>query len=308
LATQLDQQLLRQAQSVKDPALLALAHRLLGITSYQIGETLLAREQLEMALSFYDRERDRPRALLLGVDPGSGSLTYLGMTLWILGYPEQALKKGKEGVASGQGLAHANCGNEVFLATVHQFRREAEKVQRAAENVIAVAADQGFALWSGIATFFRGWAMIEQGHGENISQMREGLAAYRATEAQVQRPQQLSLLAAACTKTGRLDEGLDALNEASAVAEQNEEHNWDAEIHRLRGELLLKQEDSNEGEAQRSFQRAIEIARKQSARSWSCARRRALRGCSTNRVIVRRHARCSRRSTAGSPRASTPPI
>jgi predicted ATPase len=190
------------------------------------------------------------------------------MTLWILGYPEQALKKAEEGVASGQGLAHPNCGNEVFLAAVYQFRGEAEKVRRAAENVIAVAAEHGFALWLGIATFYLHRAMIEQGYGENISQLREGLAAYRATEAQIGRPQQLSLLADACTKTGRLDEGLDALNDASAAAEQNEEHNWDAEIHRLRGELLLKQRDSNAGEASRCFRCAIEVAQKQSAKSW----------------------------------------
>jgi hypothetical protein len=166
---------------------------------------LLAREHLETSFSLYDRERDRPRSLLIGADPGSTSLAYLGMTLWTLGYPDQALKKGIEGIALGQGLAHPNCGNEFFLAAVHQYRREADKVQHAAENVIAVAAEHGFTAWLSIATILLRWAMIEQGHGdENIVQLREGLAAFRATEAQVGRPYHLWVLADACAKTGRL--------------------------------------------------------------------------------------------------------
>jgi len=268
LASELDQKLLLHAQRARDPGLLSVAHWLRGITCFEIGEMLLAREHLEKSISLYDRERDRPRAFLLGVDPGSGSLGYLGMTLWILGYPDQALKRGKEGVALAEGLAHPHCGNEFFLSSIHQFRGEAVEAQRAVDNVIAVSAEHGFTLWLALATFQRQSAMIEQGQGdENISPLREALAAYRATEAQVGRPHQLWQLAGAYIKTGRLDDALDALNEALTVAEQNGDHNWEAEIHRLRGELLLKKEGSSGPEAQRCFERAIEIAQKQSAKS-----------------------------------------
>jgi predicted ATPase len=269
LASELDQKLLLQAQSAKDPGLLSLAHWLRGITYREIGERPLARKQLEKSIFLYDRERDRPRAFLLGVDPGCGSLGYLGMILWTLGYPDQALKRGQEGVALAEGLVHQLCANEVFLFVVHQRRGEADKAQRAAENVITLSDEHGFTLWSALATFLRHWAIIEQGQGDgNISQLREALAAYRATEAQVGRSGNLCMLAEACMKTGRLDDASDALTEALAVADQHEEHHGDAEIHRLRGELALKKEGSNVAAAQRCFERAIEVAQKQSAKSF----------------------------------------
>ena len=81
-------------------------------------------------------------------------------------------------------------------------------------------------------------------------------------------PYFLCLLAEACTQTGRLDEGLRALTEALAAADERENRHYEAEMHRLEGELLLKQNDSNTEEAQNCFQRAVEIARKQSAKSF----------------------------------------
>ena len=127
----------------------------------------------------------------------------------------------------------------------------------------------GLPIWLAAATILRGWAMAEQGRNEEgIAQIQEGLAALRATGAEVERPHDLCLLAEACMETGRLDDGLSALTEALAVADEHEDRVYEAETHRLKGELLLKQDDSNAAEAQSCFQRAIEIARKQSAKSW----------------------------------------
>jgi predicted ATPase len=111
--------------------------------------------------------------------------------------------------------------------------------------------------------------MAEQGRNEEgIAQIQEGLAAYRATGAELWRPCYLCLFAEACMETGRLDDGLSALTEALAAVDENEIRFYEAETHRLKGELLLKQDDSNAAEAQGCFQRAIEIARNQSAKSW----------------------------------------
>jgi predicted ATPase len=111
--------------------------------------------------------------------------------------------------------------------------------------------------------------MAEQGRNEEgIAQIQEGLVAYRATGAELWRPCYLCLLGEACMETGRLDDGLSALTEALAAADENEIRFYEAETHRLKGELLLRQNDSNTAEAQNCFQRAIEIARNQSAKSW----------------------------------------
>ena len=130
------------------------------------------------------------------------------------------------------------------------------------------AAEHGFTDYLACATSLRGWAMAEQGRNEEgIAQIQEGLAASRATGAELMRPYFLCLLAEACMETGRLDDGLSALTEALAAADEHENRTYEAEIHRLKGELLLKQNDSNTAEAQSCFERAIEIARKQSAKS-----------------------------------------
>jgi predicted ATPase len=111
--------------------------------------------------------------------------------------------------------------------------------------------------------------MAEQRRNEEeVAQIQEGLAAIRATGAELNRPYFLCLLAEACTETGRLDDGLSALTEALAAADGHEERHHEAEIHRLKGELLLRQDDSNAAEAQSCYERAIAIARKQSAKSW----------------------------------------
>src|ERR1700730_4729223 len=118
------------------------------------------------------------------------------------------------------------------------------------------------------ATSLRGWANSAQGRSEEwIGQIQEGMAASRATGAELFRPYFLCLLAEAYMEAGRLDEGLRALTEALAAADENENRNYEPEMHRLKGELLLKRDDSNIAEAQGCFERAIEIARKQSAKS-----------------------------------------
>jgi predicted ATPase len=120
-----------------------------------------------------------------------------------------------------------------------------------------------------LATIERGGAMAEQGRNEEgIAQIQEGLVAFRAMGAELWRPCYLCLLGEACMETGRLDDGLSALTEALAAADENEIRFYEAETHRLKGELLLRQNDSNTAEAQNCFQRAIEIARNQSAKSW----------------------------------------
>jgi predicted ATPase len=109
--------------------------------------------------------------------------------------------------------------------------------------------------------------MAGQGRKEEaIEQIEEGTAAHRTTGVELARPYFLTMLAEACIEAGRLDEGLSALTESLATADVHEIRIGEPEMHRLKGELLLRQDDSNIGEAQNCFQRAVEIARKQSAK------------------------------------------
>jgi predicted ATPase len=264
-AYELAEHFLRRVQSAHDPVPLQYAQLNLGTTLFRMGELLLAREHLEEGMHLYDPERHRP---VVGIDSGVGCLSYGAWTLWHLGYPDQALKRGNEARASAQRHSPSLAFAELFLGVLHQFRGEVCAAQETAERVIALSAERGLTDYLARATTLRGWAITEQGlNEEGIGQTQEGLAASRAIGTELYRPHFLCFLAEACRETGRLDDGLHALTEAIDAAEEQENRHYEAEMHRLKGELLLKQDDSNAAEAQGCFRRAIEIARKQSAKS-----------------------------------------
>ncbi len=145
---------------------------------------------------------------------------------------------------------------------------EVRAAQETAEGLIALSAERGLTDYLARATTLRGWAIAEQGRNEaGIALIQEGLAASRATGTELYRPYFLCLLAEACMETGRLDDGLSASTEALPAADEHENRVYEAEMHRLKGELLLMQDDSSTAEAQNCFHRAVEIVRKQSAKS-----------------------------------------
>ena len=163
---------------------------------------------------------------------------------WILGYPEQARQQYHAALTRAQDLAHAfTLVHALLNVTVgHQFRREGRATQERAETLIALCTEQGSPLYLAWATTLRGWALATQGQtAEAMAQMHQGLAAARATGAEVLVPYFLALLAEACGHAGHTDEGLRLLAEALAVADHNAEHWYEAELYRLKGELLLAQ-------------------------------------------------------------------
>jgi predicted ATPase len=237
-----------------------------------MGEFQPAREQVEIAIALYDPEIHRPlTSRYEDVDGGVLSLLYAGLTLWQLGYPSQVLKRSNEALALAQGLSHPRSLGwaESFIGMLRKYRREAGAAQEDAERVTTLSLELGYTDFLAWGTSLRGWAMAAQGrHEEGIAQIQEGLAQLRATGFEVARTYFLCSLAEACIEAGRLDDALSALTEAAAAANQREERQSEAEIFRLKGELLLRQDYSDTAEAQRCFWRAIEVARKQSAKSF----------------------------------------
>jgi predicted ATPase/class 3 adenylate cyclase len=268
-AYDLGKQLLRRAQGANDPTLLMFAHYALGFPCYQMGNLLLAREHFEMAISLYDRERHRPLALgLMGIDGEVQCRNHLAYTLWALGYPDQALKQADENVLLAQALSHPF--SLVFaeqVGWVHLYRRDARAAKEHAETAIALCAEHGITELSSYATILRGAAIAKLGcFEEGIGQMLAGLAAIHATGAGLARSYCLTLLGEAYAEAGRLDDGLIALAEAEAVANENEDRQHEADRYRIKGELLLKQNDSQTVEAENCFRRAIGNARNQTAK------------------------------------------
>jgi predicted ATPase len=271
-AYELAERVLLLAQGTNDLAQLLYAHAALGRTSFHKGELLLAREHLEIAISLYDRESHRALAFqFAGVDAGVSCLSYAAQTMWHLGYPDKALERVKEALALASGLYHpvSLAFAEYWVGLLYQLRQEPDAALQAVEGAIAVCTEHGFTLWLALATCLRGAVMAKQGRSkEGIAQIHEGLVAVRATGADLGRPTQLTRMAEAFMGIGRFDEALAAVRETLAAADENEDRQCEPETHRLKGELLLKQDDSAFAEAQKCFDRAIEIARNQNAKSW----------------------------------------
>jgi predicted ATPase len=253
-----------------------------------MGELLLARQHIEMAISVYDRKQHRHLVRLTGIDSEVQCLSYLAYTLWTLGYSEQALKRVNEAVELAQPWSHpfSLAFAELFAGSLHLYRREARAAQEHGETVLALCAEHGFTGLVGAATTLCGAAMDQLGrHEEGIGKMQEGLAARRAIGANLGLPDYLSRLAGAFMETGRFDDGLGALVEAEAAANENEDRQNEAERRRIRGELLLRQDESQTKEAENCFRRAVQNAGKQSAKvlelraTMSLARLLASQGC-----------------------------
>jgi class 3 adenylate cyclase/predicted ATPase len=269
---ELAEQLLGRAKIADDPDLLLYARMALGVIAYWMGEFLPGKKHFEDAISVYDPDRHGPLVLRYGgIDLGMVCLTHDAWTLWQLGYPDQALKRGNEALALGRRLSHplSNAQCDYFVGILRQYRRDAHGVQEIAEGVIAQSAERGFVQFLSDAATLRGWALAQgKRKEEGVTLLQESLAASRAIGVELWRPYSLCLLAEAYMETGRFDDGVAALTEALATADEHENWHNRAEIHRLKGELLLKQNGCNTLEAQSCFERAIDIARKQRARSW----------------------------------------
>ena len=271
-ARSLAEQLVEVAEGRQDPGLDLAAHRSLGYSLQLLGELETGRARLERVITSYDPAIHGDYAFRHGgTDPGVGSLSLGAWGVWPLGHPDQALGQNARGLALARELTHAL--SEVWALTsaavIHQLRDEREASQEHAVAAAAIAVDKKFALYVGWTGALRGWARVEQEpSAEAIAEMRKGLDASRATGAALLWPYWLVLLASVHGRLGQAQEGLVTTAEALTEVARTGERFWEAELQRLKGQLLLQADPANASEAEACFHRALEIARTQKARSW----------------------------------------
>jgi predicted ATPase/class 3 adenylate cyclase len=269
-ARQLSEQLLILAQRAQDTTLLLEAHRALGTSLFYLGELAPARTHLEQAMTLYDPQQHRSLAFHAGQDPGVVCRGFAAWALGLLGYPDQALQRSDDTRVLAQERAHPfTLAYALDFATrIHQLRREGQLTHQWAEALLTLSREQGFTQRLATGTILWGWALAAQGQtAEGIAQMRQGLAAFRATGAELARPYYLALLAEAYEEAGQAEEGLTALAEALAAAHTTGERFCEAELARLTGESLLAQSAEHHAAVETWFQQALDIARRQQAKS-----------------------------------------
>jgi predicted ATPase len=269
----LAEQLFHLADSVHDPALLLEAHRPLGQTLFYLGAFTPARTHLAQGLALYDPQQHRSHIFRYGHDARVACLCHLIEVLWCLGAPDDALQRGHETLTVARELSHApSLAFALFYtALLHQLRREGPTIQARLEAVITLSTEHGFPFWLAMATILQGALLAEQGEREaGLAQMRQGLSAYQAVGSALLRPYFLALLAEAYGKGGQIEEGLTVLAEALAAVRNTGECWWEAELHRLQGELLLYAEGGMQQAAltaEECFQQSLAVARHQQAKS-----------------------------------------
>jgi len=275
MARELAEQSLTLAQRAQGRAFLLEAHNALGNVLFFIGEFALAREHMEQGFALYDSQQHHSMTLLREFDSGVTCLSRAAVVLWELGYPDQALQRIRAALTLAQELSHPlSLAYALDLAAgVHLLRREAQAAQEHAEAMIALSREQGFSLRLAEGTIFRGWALAAQGRAEEgIAQMRQGLAAVPATGVEVARPYYLAVLAEAYGRLGQIEEGLAVLAEALAVVHKIGQHGIEGLLYWLKGQLTLQSKVPSpksqvEKEAEKCFLKAIEIGRRQQAKS-----------------------------------------
>jgi len=270
-ARELAEEFLELAQQQHDLLILAAGHRMRCNVAWWQGDLIEAQTHSRQGLACYNPAQHRASAVSYGQDNGVSCGILGASTLWMLGYPDQALQGMEETLALAQRLAHPMSLVMAlhWSAHLHQMRREPLAARAQAEAEGALCAEQGITHYHAWSLLPRGWALAQQGEvTEGIAQIRQGFAGWRATGAGCSWPWFLALLAEACGKVGQLDEGLHALEEALVAVQRNEEHHYEAEVHRLKGELLLQQAPTHQEEAEVNFQQALAVARRQHAKSW----------------------------------------
>jgi class 3 adenylate cyclase/predicted ATPase len=267
---QLAEQFLAHAKNQAGPALEIVGHRMLGFSSAHLGNLRAGREHIEQALALYNPGQHRSLAFRFGQDQRAAGLAYLSLILWLSGFPDRASETIDRAIEATEDFNHLNSRGYVLVwgaAWLAHLRRDAAAVRQYAEAVISLSEEHGLLMWLAYGKILRGWASGAQGSPlAGISDVVQGMAECRARQQRCHAPYHLSLLAETLHRSGRTDEGLCALAEALVLVEETEERWCEAELHRLKGELLLSLATPDESQAESCYRWAIAVAQRQGAK------------------------------------------
>jgi predicted ATPase len=289
MAHELGEHLHTLAQQQADPVLRLSAHTMLGVSLFFRGEVPTAHTHFAQGSALHVPASHRTPVAYYGTDLAVFARCYAALSLWLCGAPVQALAQMHAARILAQELAHpySLAFALALLTFLHHWRRDIAATQTGAEAVLALCAEHGFGQYRSYGRLLHGWVLVAQGRGEEgLAQMRQGLAAYQAT-ATSWLPYFLAVMAEGYGQMSAADAGLHALTEAFRTVQHTGEQVWEAELHRLTGELQLAQQVARHGthpsspdtwcvavaepsvltQAEAAFGRALTLARRQQAKA-----------------------------------------
>jgi predicted ATPase len=264
--------LARQMESIgetrNDVAAVLQSHLLQGFTLFFLGDVRTARFHFEQSHGLGDPAR-RADSALVEVHGDVARLGMLAMTLMYLGYIDLGRARMNEAVSEARSVGHADT-----LAFVLNWTCEAawalrlpQEAYQSSEEILSLSSQHGFSFWLAEGSLYRGWSMAALGNArEGLAMLTNGLSMRRAAGAEISTPQALMLLDEAYARLGQPVEGLNCLAEAGQIIERTQERYNEAELHRLRGDLLNTTGD--QAAAERDYHQALEVAKWQRAKLW----------------------------------------
>jgi len=259
------------AQSQPSSGPLLVGYRTLAQSLIVSGDYRAALAHFETAVSLYRPDEHRDSAFHYGQDIGVSAFGALSWALWHRGYPDQSARAADRALVYSRELGHARTlAHALYLAGMAAvFARDVANVYARSNDCVALASEHGFAQWAAVGRILQGWADAQKGEATTgIARIRDGLAASEATGRRGATPLFLTLLAEAQALAGKIEEGLATLDDALAQAAASGERGWNAEIHRLCGELTARLPYPDPAKAEESFRTALAIAREQGTRGY----------------------------------------
>lgn len=268
-ARQLAEQLLSLARREQDSLRLLEAHHTLWAISLDMGELAFTKAYAEQGFTLYDRVRHGQLGSVYGGhDPGVCSRIHAAKAIWLLGYPDQALQTIEAALTMATELSHPYTLWLALMAAIwmHHHRGDRQAAQNHVEKLLALATEQQHRRWIEVANFLQGWLIVEQGEWERgIAQMRQS-----ESELVIEARQQTyyaTLVAQACLKGGQTEQAYSVLTKELKRVRDTGVRYYEAELHRIKGEVLLRRSASYQKEAETSFHTAIDLSRHQGAKS-----------------------------------------
>jgi predicted ATPase len=266
-ADETSRELIELAERARDPAMIVPAYVASGAVSVFCGRLRIARARLERAATIHDP----PPLTGSSQDARVATLSFLAITLWLLGYPAAAVETAGQALGRARGLGHPmSLAFALSYGAMFQLcYRDSEAAHQLADEAHRVAMEHGFRYWSALGSTYRGIAQAALGRtAEGIAETLAGIDAYRATGSALGGAAVAVGLTSSYLKTGLADEALKTAEQALATIAQTGARMSAAELYRLKGEALLSRGASLDAQAQACFEQAITEAREQEARSW----------------------------------------
>ena len=267
-ALELAEQLVDVAENAEEPLPAIMAHWARGFVFCCSGRIAEACDVHDKVVELYAPQQHASLAYIFGLDPAVSALAFNATGYWYLGYPERGLALAQRGIALAERVNHPSSLAHVLLhaAELAMFLRETEALAEYSGMLVRVCEEKGVALFGAWGHFLQGWVLVEQGQvAKGLERLCEGWETIKATGSRLGHAEAVHFLSQAHGRSGKTAEGLALGDEALALVSAGDSPRFEAEMHRVRGELLLQQGKAP-GEVEACLRRAIEIARARDAK------------------------------------------